>query len=332
MISTTSFTPSSTLMSSKLPLSSLSVSSPQGSVSAPHPRSKSPKPSPIQMPPSSAALQCPSPNPVQGSSGLFGYMTSASTLPGLQSPANFMLSPSSQYAAILNQYLHMMSPQSVMGGNKQPLVINDPMLLQSLQHAVIVLPDGTVAPANLNLDAAQKSTSQPCPVKPLGSKRAHSPENEASKHAPLPKRRRSSSLPDITQLSSVTDKNSPIHEDKEGEERETEIKHERESKHDEIRKREMPPLNMTNISKVHDPMLGFPTPPQSSPHFASSPLILPTAVSIFQPHPMTPMTPSQNSFSQEDIKELVGEATAQTPLPASPDGVGLPPCELVLYL
>lgn len=84
---------------------------------------------------------------------------------------------------------------------------------------------------------------------------------------------------------------------------------------------------------MHDPMLGFPTPPQSSPHFASSPLI-PTVVStIFQPHPMTPITPGQESFSHEDVKELVGETNVQTPLPSSPNGgSSLPPCELHLCM
>ena len=102
---------------------------------------------------------------------------------------------------------------------------------------------------------------------------------------------------------------------------------------EEMRKRDIPPLSMITIPKemkMGDPMLGFPTPPQSSPHFASSPLILPPAVGTFQPQPMTPITPSQEALSHEEIKELVGESNVQTPLPPSPDGGGLPPCESIV--
>lgn len=272
-----------------------------------------------------------------GAQGLFGYMPPTSALqglPGLQSPASLMFSPPSQYAAILNQYIQMMSPHSMAGGNKQqPLVINDPALLQGLQHAVIVLPDGTIAPANLGLEESQKKESERgSPTKPVG-KRAHSPESssDATKSIPPPKRRRSSSLPDITQLSSTVDKNPPIQENREGEERE--MQEEERERAEEMRKRDIPPLSMITIPKemkMGDPMLGFPTPPQSSPHFASSPLILPPAVGTFQPQPMTPITPSQEALSHEEIKELVGESNVQTPLPPSPDGGGLPPCESIV--
>lgn len=323
--------------SSKLPLGSLSVSSPQESPSVSRPRSKSPKPSPIQLPSSSAPLQGSPINPILGAQGLFGYMPPTSALqglPGLQSPASLMFSPPSQYAAILNQYIQMMSPHSMAGGNKQqPLVINDPALLQGLQHAVIVLPDGTIAPANLGLEESQKKESERgSPTKPVG-KRAHSPESssDATKSIPPPKRRRSSSLPDITQLSSTVEKNPPIQENREGEERE--MQEEERERAEEMRKRDIPPLSMITIPKemkMGDPMLGFPTPPQSSPHFASSPLILPPAVGTFQPQPMTPITPSQEALSHEEIKELVGESNVQTPLPPSPDGGGLPPCESIV--
>ena len=330
---TSQHSPSFTLSStpSKLPFATLSVSSPQASVSPSRPRSRSPKPSPIQLPSSTATL-----NPMLNAGGLYGFMPTTSAFQGLQSPANLLFNPSSpaQYAAILNQYLQMMSPQSVVAGNKQPVVISDPAIIQSLQQAIVVLPDGSFAPANLNLDAMLKkdSTQQTSPTKTPSSagKRAQSPNSEASRLVPPPKRRRSSSLPDITQLPSVVDNNTPIQEDQEAEEQETEEQHIHGRKED-TRKRNMPPLSMIQIPKevkMHDPMLGFPTPPQSSPHFASSPLI-PTVVStMFQPHPMTPITPGQDSFNHEDIKDLVGETTVQTPLPASPNGTaGLPPCE-----
>ena len=315
--------------------STLSVSSPQtSSVSSPRPRSRSPKPSPIQLPSSNATL-----TPM---SGLYGFMPTTSALTGLQSPASLLFNP--QYATLLNQYLQMLSPHAVAATNKQqqqqqPLIISDPSILQSLQQAVVVLPDGTIAPANLNLDtmlkkdpAQQQQQPSSSPIKSPSSagKRASSPNSDMLRFAPPPKRRRSSSLPDITQLPSVVDKNIPIQEDKEAEEREA--KEHMHDRREDTKKRNMPPLSMIQIPKEikmpHDPMLGFPTPPQSSPHFASSPLI-PTVVStMFQPHPMTPITPGQDSFSHDDIKDLVGEGTVQTPLPASPNATsGLPPCK-----
>ena len=328
-------------MASNPHLGSLPASSPQESPSHSRPQSKSPRPSPIQLPSSSAALQGSPFNPLSlGAQGLFGYMPPTSALPGLQglpSPANLMFSPSSQYAALLNQYIQMMSPHSMVGGNKQqqPLVINDPSLLHSLQHAVIVLPDGTIAPANLGMEelVKKKDSDQNSPTKSVGNigKRSHSPlsSTEALKTIPPPKRRRSSSLPDIAQLSTTADKNPPIQENSEAEERESQKQGEQ--RVEQMRKREIAPLNMITIPKemkMTDPMLGFPTPPQSSPHFASSPLILPSAMGMFQPQPMTPITPSQDALSQEEIKELVGESSVQTPLPPSPNGGGLPPCKL----
>lgn len=336
---TPSFAHSSIPVPSKLPFGTQPVSSPQPSHSPSRPRSKSPKPSPLQLPSSTTTL-----NSVLNTGGLYGFMPTTSALQGLQSPAaNLLFNPAShaQYAALLNQYIQMMSSQSVAGNKSQPLVISDPSILQSLQQAIVLLPDGTFAPANLNLDSVlkkdptqqqqQQPQQQMSPVKTPGSggKRAHSPNNEISRLGPPPKRRRSSSLPDITQIQSVVEKNAPIQEDKEAEEKETE-EDVRDSKED-MRKRNMPPLSMIQIPKevkMHDPMLGFPTPPQSSPQFSSSPLI-PTVVStMFQPHPMTPITPCQDSFNHEDIKELVGESSVQTPVPSSPNGApGLPPCK-----
>ena len=334
-----SFTLSSLPTPPTVPFGTHSVSSPQGSPLSSRPRSKSPKPSPIHLPSSTATLV----NPMMSASGLYGFVPTTSALQGLQSPAaNLLFNPSShaQYAAILNQYLQMMSPQNIAAlaaSNKQqqqqqqPLIISDPVLLQSLQQAVVLLPDGTIAPANLDSVLKDSTQQQASPTKTPSSagKRAQSPSNESSKLAPPPKRRRSSSLPDITQLPSVIDKNTPIQEDQEAEEREAE-----ESAHDKkegTKKRNMPPLSMIQIPKevkMHDPMIGFPTPPQSSPHFASSPLIPNVVSTMFQPHPMTPITPGQDTFNHEDLKELVGETNVQTPVPASPNGAaGLPPCE-----
>ena len=340
--------PSLTLPSfTPFPAATLPISSPQNS----RPRSKSPKPSPIQLPSTTA----PTINPLINPSSLYGFLPTTSGLPGLQIPAtaaNLLFNPSShaQYAALLNQYFQMMSSQSMAAmavGNKQqqPLIISDPNILQSLQQAIVVLPDGTLTPANLNLDSMLKKEpvhqqvfEQTSPTKSPSSvgKRAGSPNSDVSRLAPPPKRRRSSSLPDITQLPSVVDKNAPIQEEREAEEREAEedaVATANRSRKEAGKRRNMPPLSMIQIpkeGKMHDPMLGFPTPPQSSPHFASSPLIPNIMSNMFQPHPMTPITPGQDSFNQEDIKELVGETSAQTPLPASPNGSSsLPPCKYI---
>ena len=333
--------PSLTLSSglSSFPVT-LPVTSPQNS----RPRSKSPKPSPIQLPSTTAPTISPLINP-------YGFLPTTSGLPGLQIPAtatNLLFNPSShtQYAALLNQYFQMMSSQSMAAlaaGNKQqqlsqqPLIISDPNILQSLQQAIVVLPDGTIAPANLNLDSMfkkdsshQQASSEPIKSPSSAGKRTGSPNGDASRLGPPPKRRRSSSLPDITQLPSVVDKNAPIQEEREAEEREAE-EVATVGRKEENKRRNIPPLSMIQIPKevkMHDPLLGFPTPPQSSPHFASSPLIPNVMSTMFQPHPMTPITPGQDSFNQEEIKELVGETSAQTPLPASPNGCSsLPPCK-----
>lgn len=345
-------------------ISSLSASAAASSSSSSpsRTRSKSPKPSPIQLPSSTTTF-----SPIMNPSSLYSFMPTTTTLPGLQSPAaaaasNLLFNQTSQYAALLNQYFQIMSSQQSMAAaagkqhqqQQQPLVFSDPSIIQSLQQALVVLPDGSLAPANLNLDSLIKKdpsrpslSEQTSPTNNVGSgggagagivgKRSQSPNSDGPRLAPPPKRRRSSSLPDITQLPSVVDKNAPIQEDRDAEERENSQDEadigvvERIGKEDG-KKRNMPPLNMIHIPKevkLHDPMLGFPTPPQSSPHFASSPLIPNMVTTMFQPHPMTPMTPGQDSFSHEDIKDLVGETTSvQTPVPASPNGsTNLPPCE-----
>ena len=83
--------------------------------------------------------------------------------------------------------------------------------------------------------------------------------------------------------------------------------------------------------KLNDPMLRFPTPPQSSPlirNFTIFPFVLSTPT--FQnATPMTPVTPGQEPLSTEELRELVeASGGGQTNLPPSPEGTTLPPCKL----
>lgn len=99
---------------------------------------------------------------------------------------------------------------------------------------------------------------------------------------------------------------------------------------EESRPRSLAPPTMIHIPqdiKLGDPLMRFPTPPpqQSSPlvgNFALSPIVLSSG---FHQQPMTPVTPGQEGFGAEELRELVEARGAQTPLPPSPEGSNLPP-------
>ena len=98
--------------------------------------------------------------------------------------------------------------------------------------------------------------------------------------------------------------------------------------------RQLAPPTMIQIPqdiKMNDPMLGFPTPPQSSPlvgNFALSPIVF-SSTAYHAHQPMTPVTPNQTSLGPEQLRELVesGGVQATLPMPPSPDGATLPPCK-----
>ena len=299
----------------------------------------------------------------------------------LQSPAGFLYNPSAAAAAaaMFNPFqaaIQLLSPPQGNNNNKPPVLFTDPSILQSLQQSLpdkvpCILPDGSVTfvPANLGAQTPIPPTQvggvstreSPIPAttplrspnfKSSGSstgigggdslKRLRSPDHDSPDVRPsLPKRRRSSSLPDIAQLSQVDVKGTQQESIRE-EERERE--RERERGNDpkltrpqmlmkQPRHRQTPPPNMIQIPqdvKLNDPMLGFPTPPQSSPligNFAIPPFVLSTPT--FQnPTPMTPVTPSQEPLSTEELRELVeASGGGQTNLPPSPEGTTLPPCK-----
>lgn len=174
--------------------------------------------------------------------------------------------------------MQMVSPQS-----GKPVIVNDTALLHSLQalygdKLLYMMPDGTITslPSSSTLtfpglfDQAQKLNGDKhgavvSPVK--GLKRAHSPVADSEcKGVPLPKRRRSSSLPDINKM---TDR-----------ERETLEEEEMENGDDVVmRPRTTQPPNMIHLPKFSDPLIGFPTPshqnsPLIHPNLAASPLTI----------------------------------------------------------
>ena len=280
------------------------------------------------------------------------------------------------------QLLSPQQQQQTSGNNKPPMLLADPSLLQNLQQSLpekvpLILPDGsiTLVPTNFGAQtpvaqlptaattAAMTSRESPVPsTMSLKSpntknsvfgltgggdlKRMRSPDDDPEVRPTPPKRRRSSSLPDIAQLSQLDVKGVQQESIREDEERENERgeggggSNSKLSRPQMLMKqpqhRQTPPPNMIQIPhqdmKLNDPMLGFPTPPQSSPligNFAISPFVLSTPT--FQnPTPMTPVTPGQEPLSTEELRELVeASGGGQTNLPPSPEGTSLPPCKLM---
>ena len=334
----------------KMPQSSLSIStapSPSSGTSrsprhSPHPSPRrspklSPKPSPIQLPMSSVSPKVSPMHPfvINSSAGMFTYLPSN---PALPSPASLMCSPSvsmSPYAAMFGNYqaalqqLMSPSPQS-----SKPVVVTDPssvfQSLQGLQPGAMpdkvpcIMPDGSITFVSMNQNSGtSEGWAREEHIKsPLrGQKRVRSPEVDVDSRLSAPKRRRSSSLPDITQIGSTA---------------QTSQRPNREPQHLEVeqvpRMRRTPPPNMIQIPKemkFSDPMLGFPTPPQgSSPssHFTASPLILSNMAMFQAAHPMTPLTPEHEALNSDEVKEIV-EASPIAALPPSPEGTSLPPCK-----
>jgi len=193
-----------------------------------------------------------------------------------------------------------------------------------------------------------------------GHKRVRSPglEGRGMFRDTPPKRRRSSSLPDITQLFHSSASHKKFHEDdSDGEGGSKEVgsgRDSREKKSNSItavvgptvllggsspRPRQQAPPTMIHIPKdmkMSEPMLGFPTPPQTSPlrgGFSLSPVVLPSVQYHHHHHPhqpMTPVTPGQDSLhTAEELRDLVEMGELAATLPPSPEGSALPPCKCV---
>ena len=339
--------------SSKLPHIPLSISTAHPSHThssyapskvSPHHPIPSPSKSPLgQYHTSSAAAAAPS---------LFPFLTQAAA--SLVNPAaNFVCNPSiSQYQAALLNPLYQVAMQQLLssqiqGGNAM-LAASGPSILQSLVDKVpIFLPDGSITfiPTSSTAQGSATAMEAPAgvggkdtsadrgPVKSpdgasSGRKRTRSPEASDIRGSP-PKRRRSSSLPDITQLPPQLPPQTPPLKEAIKEEDDVGVAMGIPMVPEEPRLRQLAPPTMIHIPqdmKLGDPMIGFPTPPQSSPlvgNFALSPIVLSSGG--FQP--MTPVTPNQEHFGPEELQELVEAGGAQTPLPPSPEGSILPPCK-----
>lgn len=276
------------------------------------------------------------------------------------------------YQAALQQ---LVTAQQVAGGNAP--MIPEPALLQGLMDQVpVVLPDGRVTFVPMG-SPAQQGNGEASPSKDKkneeeeeqdeGEELLKSPRNMSSGckrmrspgvdvwsefRATPPKRRRSSSLPDITHMLQI----SPHKKLVEGGERDGGKTDERgvmgevrsngmttmmPSSNKSPRSRQHAPPTMIHIPqdvKVNDPMLGFPTPPQSSPlvgSFALSPIVLPSTQYHSSHHhqqhphqPMTPVTPGHDPLhTAEDLREIMEAGGLQATLPPSPEGSNLPPCK-----
>lgn len=343
--------------SSKAPHSPLSISTTHPSHThssyvpskvSPHQPSPSPSKSPLsQYHTSTAAAATPS---------LFPFLSQAAA--NLVNPAaNFVCNPSiSQYQAALLNPLYQVAMQQLLSSQIQganPMLTSGPSILQSLVDKVpIFLPDGSITfiPTSSTAQGSvtASETAGGTGAKEISADRglAKSPDATSSSHKRVrspeasdiwgspPKRRRSSSLPDITQLPpQLPSQNSPLKEAIK-EEDDVGVAMGIPMVPDEPRLRQLAPPTMIHIPqdmKLGDPMIGFPTPPQSSPlvgNFALSPIVLSSGG--FQP--MTPVTPNQEHFGAEELQELVEAGSAQTPLPPSPEGSVLPPCKSQFHM
>ena len=350
----------STSSQSKLALSPSGTHQYHNSVSVQSPSRLSQKAnlSPLQLPATSESPKKSPLNPfvlggqqLSGGPGVFSHFHSNASNPN---PANFLCSPSVSQFAMFNPFQAALqflgSPQP-----SKPMVLTDPAVVQKLQLNLseklpVIMPDGTITYISANAFTNQLGSSLETTASTTGAatrdekdelmmlpsdshnkhKRLRTPEMDKDLKLTMPKRRRSSSLPDITQLTQP-----PYEKQHDAIKEETEsvlkIKNQLAK---EPRPRQTPPPNMIQIPqemRMNDPMLGFPTPPQSSPligGFGLSPFVL-SSPAFQAPTPMTPVTPSQEMLNGEELRELVEASGAQTPLPPSPEGATLPPCKLI---
>ena len=321
------------------------------------PSRKSPIPASLKLPAVPGTTLPSSINPLilrqSSSSTVFPFFGTNPPLPGT---SGYLPSPAamSQYAVAgsgLNPYqtmMHYLAQQ----GNK-PMIVTDPSLLQGLQGNLpetvpCFLPDGTVTLISTKLamqaeesgsqtSEENKETSSSSSRNP--NKRGRTPEMDKDVKATMPKRRRSNSLPDISQLGQVLSEKP--HEDSIQEEDEEDDKNKKATLKvlrgprlfsDGLRPRDLPPPNMIQIPQetkvsMGDPMLGFPTPQSSPSCFTISPFIMSTP-SYHHPQPMTPVTPNHDPLTNEELKDFVEDGDTQAQLPPSPGDTVLPPCEL----
>lgn len=284
-------------------------------------------------------------------STVFPFFGGSPVIPGT---SGYLPSPAvmSQYAVAgsgLNPYqamMHLLAQQ----GNK-PMIVTDPSLLQGLQGNLpetvpCFLPDGTVTLISTKLamqaeerdKQVSKEDTETSSSSRIQNKREHTPEMDKDVKPTMPKRRRSNSLPDISQLGQVSSEKPQ--EDSIQEEDDEEDENKKATLNvlrgprlfsDGLRPRDLPPPNMIQIPQevkvsMGDAMLGFPTPQSSPSCFTISPFVMSTP-SYHHPQPMTPVTPSHDPLTNEELKDFVEARDMQAQLPPSPGDTVLPPCE-----
>ena len=278
----------------------------------------------------------------------------ASFLPSLsQFPmAAAMFSP--LYQATLQQ---LMAAQQVKGSNIP--IVPDPALIQGLiDSAPMVLPDGRVAYVPMGStgqrgnvenpteeeDEEEREEGSSCHLTP-GHKRTRSPGlSVRSDFNPQPsKRRRSTSLPDITQLFQVAptkklvegEHNKITAAETVGEQKSngmvTVMATSASSPHPQ---QHAPPsiIHIPQDVKVNEHMVGFPTPSQGMVgNFSLAPLILPSSPYLshhHQPHHHQPLPPGQDQLhNAEELRDLVEVGVLPAMLPPLPEGANLPQCK-----
>lgn len=298
---------------------------------------------------------------------LHGQMSTSSMFPFLGgtpplAPASGPItSPLPHYAGSgLNPFQAMM--HYLAQHSNKPMIVTDPAFLQGLQGSLpdtvpCILPDGsmtlissnrTLQREHVDQDAGNTSSSS-SPPRIQAGKRGHTPEVDMN--LSLPKRRRSNSLPDISQLGNKSLQK--CHQDciLEGDEDSKVppalvLKAPAHLVPGNLKTRDLPPPSMIHIPqdvKISDMMLGLPTP-QSSPSLPSLSLSLPATTSLFQQpppltsvtsafqhsQPLTPITPDHDTLSSDELKEIVQAEEGQPQLLPSPEDTSLPPCECVM--
>ncbi len=280
-----------------------------------------------------------------GSPSMFPFIGSSPTILGTSDYLSPVTAALPQLASSpINPYQAMMHFMSQQGG-KKPMVVTDPSIIQGLQGNLpdafpCLLPNGTIAMFSAKMamqkESEEMSTREDGERSPQGkTKRVRTPEMEREFSKPMPKRRRSNSLPDIYHLSQTErPREQPIQE--EAEEPMSKPSHDTHKSMNHfpegLRPRELhvPPLSMMHMQQdlkvIPEQMLGYPTP-QSSPcpvgGFGLSQFIVSTP-SFAHHQPMTPVTPN-DSMTGEELKEFVEAGDARTP-PPPPEG-NLPPCK-----
>ncbi len=310
-----------------------------------HPTSRSPI-SPNHVP---VSLQLPTlPNPFlqlgqSGSSNLYPFLGTNPTIPTSSDYLPSIAAGLSQLASSpLNPYQAMVHLMTQQGKTQQPTMVTDASVIQNLQQGNLppdtipcLLPNGSIAMLSTKQLALKKetgdvSTGEEAPTSPQSTKRGRTPEMEREIPKPMPKRRRSSSLPPEVYHHNQIEK---LHEQtikEETEEHETQ-RTLNNTFSEGLRSRELPPLSMMHLQQdlkvIPEQMLGFPTP-QSSPcplgGFNLSQFMVSGSPYAHHHQPMTPMTPNEATGTNQD--EFVESSDAQTPPPPPPEG-SLPPCK-----